>query len=100
MKDYQAEIKKHEDEIAKLKKEQAEFQSLTPVQRLAETLHALQCRHDHTEYCGWYYEKWDNHNNWGKYSAHNIYLEKANNLMAALPQLTVDEIINLARIFK
>lgn len=62
-----------EAEIAKLKKADAEFNALDPVQRLTIVLHKKLCRHNHVDGCSWNYE--------GKYewtgTAHAHYYSKA-----------------------
>lgn len=52
---------------------------LSPTQKLAIALHDATCRHNHTDYCGWFYEvdtttqvhKWD------RGSTHDDWLTKA-----------------------
>ena len=64
MTDYETQITQLEKQLAKAKAEKAmqdEFLStLTPEQRLAEKLHASLCCENHTDGCGWHYEKWSN----------------------------------------
>ncbi len=43
---------------------------------LADLLHELMCRHNHTDGCGWYYEIQDGHHNWTG-SEHKRYLDRA-----------------------
>lgn len=45
-----------ESEIAKLKADDAEFTSMDPIMQLAVALHGVQCRYNHTDVCGWFYE--------------------------------------------
>jgi hypothetical protein len=56
-------IKEIESEIERLKKLHEEIKAraekLTPAQRVAELLHAKQCRASHEDQCGWHYESWD-----------------------------------------
>lgn len=65
---------------AELEAEEAKvraFDALTPEQQLATDIHALTCHQEHTEYCGWYYEKWNGRND----STRQRYLEKARNIL-------------------
>lgn len=47
-----------ENQLGILKKEQAEFDALPEVNRLAEIIHKKTCRFNHTDGCGWEYESW------------------------------------------
>lgn len=47
-----------EKQLASLKAEQAEFDSLPEVNRLADLIHKKICRSNHTDACGWEYESW------------------------------------------
>lgn len=47
-----------EKQLETLKKEQAEFDSLSEANRLAEIIHKKTCRSNHTDACGWEYESW------------------------------------------
>lgn len=52
---------------------------------IAEFIHSMQCRYNHTDGCGWYYEQDYNKNDAAKIwsqSAHLSYLRKAKKLMA------------------
>ncbi len=82
-----------QNEIDKLKREQEMLQSLSPAQRVAETLHKKLCYHDHTDQCGWYYSKW------GEYlNANNVrarYLTKAENILRIVGEDTALKIIEV-----
>ena len=52
-------IKELEEEISKLKAEQAELMVLPENKQLAEALHKKLCRWNHTDGCGWFYESWE-----------------------------------------
>lgn len=55
-------IAKAEAEIAALQyevdKEKARLSAMSDVQKQAEELHAVTCRHNHIDACGWEYEQW------------------------------------------
>lgn len=58
----QAAKAKLESEVAELEKSiqdrKREFAKLTPAHELAEELHGLLCRGNHTDGCSWGYENW------------------------------------------
>lgn len=57
-----------------------QFDQLTPLQQFATDIHALTCHQEHTETCGWFYEKWDNAAT-GNMWTRQRYLEKAERLL-------------------
>lgn len=73
-------IQKQLDELEvqkqKLLKELEETKKLTPAQQLADILHSKQCRWNHEDGCGYYYESWSNPGN-NRYE----YLAKANAML-------------------
>lgn len=58
---------------------------------LADILHSNLCHQNHTDYCAYYYEKWDNFID-GKeqYSAKQTYYTRAVNLINLLPGMTLE----------
>lgn len=69
-------IKQLEEEIQKLKKEQAMLAALPEDKELAEALHKKLCRWNHTDGCSWFYESWEKPG----YSR-NEWLEKAREVL-------------------
>ncbi len=63
MTDYETQIAQLEAQLARAKaekeKQDAILAKLTPEQALAEKLHAKLCYENHTDGCGWHYEKWN-----------------------------------------
>lgn len=57
--DLRAEVQRQADALEQLRRNLAiaerEMEQLSPSQRLAITLHAKFCRHNHTDACDWYY---------------------------------------------
>jgi hypothetical protein len=84
MADNSEKIKKLEDELAQAKKEQVEFNALTEEQRLAEIIHSKMCHWNHTDGCGWFYDKWSD-------NRHNGYrVEYLNKAIAILKQVNFE----------
>lgn len=77
--DIEAKIEKAKADLAKLEDELEQIRSLTPEQRLAETLHAILCTWNHTDGCSWFYES--DKNKWTSGSNHREYLARATRLM-------------------
>ena len=92
-------IQQIEDDIANLhlEREQAIKAEKAPInQRLAIMLHDKNCRHNHEDACGWYYEiASGNIVNWNG-SSHNSWLEKANRIISNLR--FIDDTMNDAKI--
>lgn len=88
-------------ELAEIEEEEKRVAALSPEHRLAEALHSLNCRWNHTDGCGWYYENADSYPTptWLGYS-HAEYLKKARAVIKLLPNFTVDQIIEVARAVK
>lgn len=74
--DYTEKIKDLEKELTELKEKQKIEGSLSPDKKLAELLHKKLCHGNHTDYCGWEYESWDNIG----YSKQN-YLDQAKKIL-------------------
>jgi hypothetical protein len=51
---------------------------------LADLLHEKTCRFNHTDYCGWHYESWENPG-----YAKKRFLEKANDMLNEAQRLNV-----------
>jgi len=77
--DIDNQIKELESKIQELKAEKKRLSLMPENQRLAEAIHSKQCHWNHTDGCGWYYEKWDS----PSYSK-NEYLKKANAMLAEM----------------
>jgi hypothetical protein len=56
--DLDRQINQLENELTELKAEK-ERRKMPVAHRLADELHMIICHHDHTEYCGYLYEKWE-----------------------------------------
>lgn len=76
-----------EKQIAKQTKELADLQAQleveiakAPDKALAESLHEMTCRLNHTDGCGWFYEFKNKEADWEGYS-HKEYLAKARKLI-------------------
>jgi hypothetical protein len=69
---------------AKLEKLEAEKDLLESDDRyaIAETLHSMRCRLNHTDGCSWYYETWDSSTPAGN-SERARWLEKADTVIEA-----------------
>lgn len=90
-------IEEKQKEIEKLRQEAKQVKTMKPKYVLAEKLHECLCHHNHTDACGWFYEKnWDDPWN-SEYSAHSRYLEKAENVIAVVGTDDVDYIMNIVR---
>lgn len=86
-------------ELAALEEEEERLLALSDDARLAEELHTLQCRWNHTDGCGWFYEFNNGVPNWQGW-AHEQYLNKAREVMKVLPDLSVDEILRVVQAVK
>lgn len=60
----------------------------SPERQLAIELHNLLCTHDHTEYCGWYYEISNDVHDWTRWT-HERYLTKAKEVLVMCEKLDV-----------
>ena len=80
---YQAQRDNAEQQLrildGKLQDAQLEYEVQTnPEILVAEELHRIQCHHNHTDACGWFYEDWNDKIGYSRKS----YLEKAKKLLA------------------
>lgn len=87
-------IKQFEKELNELKKEQEEFNKLSPAKQLAEKLHEALCIHNHTDGCSWYYGSWENIEN--SYERKR-YLGVAERLLKITDEETVLKIIGIIK---
>lgn len=92
--DNSEEIKELKDKIEKLEVEQKTFDNLSDEIKLAELIHENTCRFNHTDGCGWFYEKWSNIKD-GDNSARGGYLKKAINLLRVVSFDKASEIIKI-----
>lgn len=67
-------------EIAELQKADSFFLAMTHEEKLADELHTMLCRHNHTDGCGWHYEIRGGNHDWNG-SSHEPYLIKARSVM-------------------
>ena len=74
------ELRKAQEKLAKLEQDKKKFEGLSDEQRFGELIHVSQCRWNHTDGCGWYYESWDKHG----YSR-GEYLDKAIKILNEVP---------------
>lgn len=88
--------KRLELELEALTLERTKLLALKNDIRLATELHAILCSYSHEDRCVWFYEEWDNLRR--DYSARSSYLEKAQALMEAAPEKTIDELLTLVTI--
>lgn len=83
-------IKKLRAEADRLENLDKETSKLPQKYRLAELIHSKQCRWNHTDGCGWYYESWDNI----KYSRQE-WVDKANKILSEVDFKTAYKVISL-----
>lgn len=86
-----------ESERAELLAEQERLLNLSEDRRLAEELHSMRCRLAHEDQCGWYYEIHKGVHDWSNGWAHGQYLEMADKVMNLLPDMSVDDILKVAK---
>src|SRR6478609_3883476 len=72
----QEDLARMQQELEDVREEAAKRAALPEDKQLAIELHELLCHWNHTDGCGWYYEK-----DWVGY-AHERYLEKARGVLA------------------
>lgn len=75
------EIKRLRAKADELEKRQNKFNFLPEEIKLAENIHSKTCKANHTDGCGWYYEKWDGSTARGL-TTRNRYLNKAKLILA------------------
>lgn len=92
--DNSEEIKELKDKIEKLEVEQNTFDNFSDEIKIAEFMHDKTCRFNHTDGCGWYYEKWativENDN-----SARGRYLKQAIDMLKIVTFDKAKEIIKI-----
>ena len=81
-----AAIEEKKRELAELITIHANMPELSEAEELAVALHKKQCRWNHTDGCGWYYEYNKGSHDWNGYS-HKEYLTKAHNMIKVTPTL-------------
>ena len=84
-------IQQAEKELAKLKAEKEQYDSMGQDQLLAIELHDTMCRHNHTDGCGWFYEISSGQHRWES-REHTVWLQKATNLLRSYSMETVLDI--------
>lgn len=62
--------------------------------QIAEILHARQCHSNHTDACGWHYESWNNPGH-----ARTRWLKKAEKTIEEYPDITIEEVERVLRVF-
>lgn len=89
-----------ERQLAELDDAEQILAAMTPEQVLAQSLHDVWCRHNHTDGCGWMYEQ-DRRtgDNWNG-SAHASWLSRARKITARFPDATVQEIKEIGALFR
>ncbi len=95
------EIADSEKKIAEAKAKLEELALIPEDQRLAMSLHSLQCQWNHTDGCGWYYEFKDKKDDWTA-RTHGEYLVKARKLMHTCKEkgITVNDAIEIFKMVK
>lgn len=77
MHETKSQIKKRlEAELERIQRDLAVLEVKDEVKFLANTLHGSLCRYEHTEACGWFYEKSNGEWDWSGW-AHDRWLENA-----------------------
>lgn len=74
--DNSKQISELEEKVARLKREQEEYNRLSEDKKLAELIHTKLCRYNHVDGCGWHYESWKQ-----PLGARTEYLKKAQNIL-------------------
>jgi len=73
-------LEKALEEIKQVKKKTLEQLASSPYIKIADNLHTILCKWNHTDGCGWYYEESNGVDDW-KGQTHSRYLEKAQKLV-------------------
>jgi hypothetical protein len=100
--DRQKKIAELRAEIAKLEAEEKRLAELPEDRRLAEAMHSMLCRTNHTDGCSWEYEH-DLRSTWPDMwtgQTHLHWLGRAHEVMTALPGKDIDDIIEITRIIR
>lgn len=88
-----AEIATAKEELKRKEDELAARASLTEEERLAEELHAMLCRWDHTEGCSWYYEVSGSGKGWDSGYTHGEYLKRAQSVLEVVDAETALKVL-------
>lgn len=94
--DLDKQIAATEATLAELKRQKADFESMSADYSLAILLHETTCHSEHTERCGWYYEFKDGRHAWTGWT-HDRYLTKARDLMDRLPTMGIEQIMQVVQ---
>lgn len=91
----QLESQKQDIEVQlKVAKLHDELHHDNPMYMIANILHKMDCRHNHTDGCGWFYFDWDKpHPNGGLEYSRKEYLDKAEAYVNVNIGATTDEIV-------
>lgn len=92
-----AEIENAKAELARKEEELASRANQTEEQRLAEELHAMLCRQDHTEGCSWGYEVSGSGKGWDSGYTHGEYLKRAQSVLEIVDAETALEVLTAAK---
>lgn len=97
----QADIKKHEQDLAAAKAALEKAKLESPDKLLAKELHGMLCQWNHTDGCGWFYEFKNKEDDWTGHS-HGQYLIKAQSLIGKCKDhnITVDQAISIYKLVK
>ena len=89
------ELQKRELEVQlKVAKLVEELHHDNPIYMLANVLHKMDCRHNHTDGCGWFYFDWEKPTPQGKMEySRQEYLNKAESYAAINIGLTTDDLV-------
>jgi hypothetical protein len=92
-------IEKNKEDLKDLESQLEYARSQNPVHQLAIELHNMQCRWNHTDGCGWYYEFQNKKDDWTGY-AHTEYLKRASSLMAKAEKenISIDQMMAIYKI--
>jgi hypothetical protein len=91
----QKQVAEQQLELLTAQLEDVEFEyeiETKPAIFIAEELHRIKCRHNHTDGCSWYYESWENPRH-----ARNTYVEAAVELMNKDVHTSPKEIVKVLR---
>lgn len=70
--DFDAQIAAKRKEIEQLEQRKLAVERKSPLQKLAEAIHDIECHWNHTDGCSWLYESWEKPGH-----ARELYLKKA-----------------------
>ena len=86
---HEKKIKALQDELDKTIKEKGEFDLLTPDEKVAEVLHSVLCKMNHTDQCSWDYESWKSPG-----SKRQYFLTKSKKLLSNLKSISTEDVID------